>query len=147
MSPRLNRQEVGLSRTLMVLLVIVVVAIAAAGVYLYTRQPGGSGPGSSEIQISIKETDPVNQIDSFVPQNVTATQGTSLTFVVQNGDDEPRVFSLPAFAVNQTISAGTTSRISFSASQAGTFKFTSYATIVLFNKTAPILTGYLTVTP
>ena len=140
----------GIARRRGVILLIVFGIAAGAGLYLFgpaRNQNGGQQRGSIQFQISIQETDPINQIDSFVPQNVSATQGASVTFVIHNGDDEPRVFTLGAFGVNQTISPGTTARFTFMADKVGTFQFSSIATIVLFNKTALTLVGYLTVAP
>jgi heme/copper-type cytochrome/quinol oxidase subunit 2 len=133
----------GISGALVLILILVVVGVAA-GLYLYSS--AGSQPSAHEIQLQIVETDPVNQVVSFVPSNITAAHGESVTLAVFNGDDEPRLFVLAGFNINQTVPSKVTTRFTFSADKVGTFVFTSKATIVLYGKVSPILTGYLKVT-
>jgi Cupredoxin-like domain len=129
-----------------VVIVVVLVAVAAAGVYFFN--PGKSQSGSSQIALSIIETDPVNQVDSLVPGNITVARGTTVTLAVQNHDDAERTFQINALNVNQTISSGTTQRISFTAGQAGVFEMfvtARPADPALGLKASPSITGYLTV--
>ena len=67
------------------------------------------------------ESDPVNQVDTFNPENITLTHGTTVTFAVQNGDDEARTFEIAAFNVNQTIASGATNRITFTVGPPGVY--------------------------
>jgi len=125
--------------------VLAIVVAAGAGGYFLSQSQSGSGP----VDLSIVETDPVNQIDSFSPANVTVTHGTDVTFAIQNGDDETRVFQISAFNVNQTIISGQTVRFSFTVGQAGTFKMFSPQTLpsaASNGKPGSAITGYLIVT-
>jgi hypothetical protein len=147
----LRRRSTALARERAIALVVIVALVVGAGVYFLSssQAPSTTQNNNVEIQIVIKETDPVNQIDNFVPANVTARLSQNVTIAVQNGDDEPRLFVLLTFGVNETIAAGTTGRVTFLASEAGTFKFTSTggASSVSNGKPAQTLIGYLTVTP
>src|SRR6266550_1363284 len=80
----------GIARTQAALIIVVIVVAAGVGAYALIGQgPSGNSStvNSQEFQIKITETDSVNQIDNFVPQNVTAKLGTNVTLAVQNGDD------------------------------------------------------------
>jgi hypothetical protein len=139
--------KVGLAR--MQAAVIVVVLVVAAGVGAYALLNQGSSSGNS-IHLSITETDPVNQIDNFVPQNVTVKQGNVITFSVQNGDDEDRIFTISTFNFNITIAAHTTQIASFTPDKTGTFTMYSPQTkpsSVSAGKPGSACTGYITVTP
>ncbi len=139
-----------LARMQVALIILLVVVAAGVGAYVLSTQGSGGGSGSQEIQIKIEETNPVNQTDEFLPQNVTAKQGSPVTLVVQNGDDEVRVMTIASFNVNFTIDAGTTQRFTFTPNQAGTFKMYSPQTApsaVSAGKPGSPCTGYMTVTP
>jgi len=127
--------------------ILLVVVAVGAGVYLFSSSPNSAQSSSVEIRVDIMETDPVNQIDSFIPLNITVSQGKTVTLAVHNGDDEPRQFLFGTFDINASVGAGTTSRFTFLATKVGTFEFTSYATKVLYGKVSPTLTGYLKVVP
>ena len=129
------------------LVILVILVALVAGVYLFVSSSGSVNSTSVELRVGIVETDPVNQLDSLIPSNITASRGYTVTLAVQNGDDEPRQFLFSTFNINATIGPGTTNRFTFMADKAGTFDFHSYATIVLYGKVSPRLTGYLTVTP
>lgn len=136
-----------ITRTLGLVAVLVVLVAAVAGGYLLTRGP--SQPGPREISLTIVESDPVLQTDSFNPANVTATHGVNITLVVQNSDDEPRTFELSAFNVNQTISAGAAERFTFFVAQAGAFEMFVPATLANAAtglRASPSITGYLVAT-
>src|SRR5437870_8912712 len=105
--------RLGLARMQVALIIVVIVVAAGAAAYALSTQGSSGGTGPQTIQMKITETDPVNQIDNFVPQNLTVKQGTSVELAVQNGDDEIRVMTIPAFNVNFTIDAGTTQRHTF----------------------------------
>jgi heme/copper-type cytochrome/quinol oxidase subunit 2 len=131
------------------LIIVVIVVAAGVGAYALSTQ-GSQGSNANEISISITETDPVNQIDNFVPQNVTIKEGASIAFAVQNGDDEDRVFTITAFNFNITIPAHTTSRGTFTPDKTGTFTMFSPQTkpsAVSQGKPGSACTGYVTVTP
>jgi heme/copper-type cytochrome/quinol oxidase subunit 2 len=136
----------GLARLQVALIIIVLAVSAGVGAYALTMQ-GSSG---NEVQLQIIETDPANQIDSFIPPNVTAKQGTPLTFVVHNGDDEDRLFTIAAFNFNMTISPHTALRGTFTPDRTGTFVMYSPQTkpsAASNGKPGTPCTGYLTVTP
>ena len=101
--------------------------------------------------MNVVETDPANQLDSFVPQNVTVKQGVSVTLAVHDGDDEDRVVTIAAFNVNFTIQAGTAARSPpFIANKVGTFAVYSPQTLpsaASHGKPGSPVTGYITVTP
>ncbi len=142
--------RLGLARVQVALIIVVIVVAAGVGAYVFSTQGSNGGPASKTIQMKITETDPVNQIDSFVPQNVTVKQGTSVTLAVQNGDDEIRVMTIAAFNLNFTIDAGTTQRATFTADKSGTFTMYSPKTVpsaASVGKPGSPCTGYLTVTP
>jgi heme/copper-type cytochrome/quinol oxidase subunit 2 len=138
----------GLARAQGALIIVVLAVAAGAGAYAVSTQ--GSNTNSNEIRLSITETDPVNQVDNFVPQNVTVKAGTPVTFAVQNGDDEDRVFTVAGFGFNFTIPAHTTVRSVLTPDKAGTFTMYSPQTkpsAVSGGKPGSACTGYLTVTP
>lgn len=142
----------GLARMQVAIIVVILVVAAGIGAYALTQgSNGGTGTGSQELQMAITETDPVNQIDSFSPQNLTVKQGTTVTFAVQNGDDEIRVMTIPQFNVNFTIPGGETARSNpFLVDKAGTFMIYSPPTApsaVSNGKPGSPVTGYLIVTP
>ncbi len=124
-------------------IVVIVVAVAAG---VYSLSPGKSQSGSSLIQISIIETDPVNQVDSLSPVNITVSHDTNVTFVIQNHDDAPRAFEIAAFNVNQTIGSGATERITFTVGQPGVFEiFVPPRPASIGLKASPSIIGYLIV--
>jgi hypothetical protein len=132
------------------IIVVVVVIIAAVGLGAYFatqgKSPSGSGPQSSTVDLVIQESNPVLQNDVFAPTNITATHDTSLTLVVQNGDDEARTFEISAFNVNQTIGSGITERITISLGQPGTFQmYVPPAPPYNGYKASPAVIGYLIV--
>jgi hypothetical protein len=107
------------------------------------------GSSGNEARISITETDAVNQIDNFIPQNITAKQGTPLSFVVFNGDDEVRLFTIAAFNFNMTIDPHTTQRSTMTPDRTGTFVMFSPQTkpsAASNGKPGSPVTGYLAVT-
>jgi len=128
-------------------IIAVVVIVVAVGAGAYFLSLGQSKSGSGAIDLSIVESDPVNQVDSFNPTNVTLTHGTTVTFAVQNGDDEARTFEIAAFNVNQTIGSGATNRITFTVGAPGVYPMFLPATPP-FNgyKASPSVTGYVIVT-
>lgn len=100
--------------------IIVVILVVAAGVGVYVLSTQSSGAAGTELHLSITETDPVNQIDAIIPQNLTAKQG-SVTLVVLNGDDENRTLTIAAFNFTMFIPPHQTVRSSFTADKTGTF--------------------------
>ncbi len=131
----------------MQVVVIIVVLVVAAGVGAYALL--GQGSSSNEVRLSIAETNPVNQTDAFQPQNVTVKMGSPVTFAIQNGDDENRIFTIAAFNLNVTITPGTTERTTFTPDKTGTFVMFSPQTVpsaVSQGKPGSPCTGYLIVT-
>src|SRR5580698_6501110 len=106
-----------------IIVVVVIIAAVGLGAYFLTQgKPTSGGPKSSTVDLVIQESNPVLQNDIFDPVNITATHDTSLTLVVQNGDDEARTFEISAFNVNQTIGSGITERVTINLGQPGTFQ-------------------------
>ena len=129
----------------MIAVAVIVVAVGAGAYFLSAGKPSGS---SGPIDLSIVESDPVNQVDSFNPANVTLTHpGATVTFAVQYGDDEARTFQIAAFGVNDTIGSGATDRITFTVGSPGVYPMYLPATPP-FNgfKASPSVTGYVIVT-
>ncbi|MDA4132477.1 MAG: cupredoxin domain-containing protein, partial [Thaumarchaeota archaeon] len=124
----------------------VVVIVAAAGTGAYFLSLAKSQSGSGPIDLTIVESDPVNQVDAFNPTNITVSHGAIVTFAIQNGDDEARTFEISAFNVNQTISSGATNRITFTVGQPGVYTMFLPAEPP-FNgyRASPSVTGYLIV--
>ena len=144
----MKQVRLGLARMQVVLIIVLLVVVVGAGAYVLLKP--GSGVGSQEIPIAIIETDPVNQIDNFSPQNVTVKVGTTVTFAVQDGDDEDRVFTISSLNFNMTIPAHTTARGTVTVDKTGTFTMYSPQTkpsAVSAGKPGSPCTGYLTVTP
>jgi len=127
--------------------IAVVVIVVAVGAGAYFLSLGQSKSNSGPIDLSIVESDPVNQVDAFVPENITATHGTTITVAVQNGDDEARTFEIAAFNVNQTIGSGATDRITFTVGQPGVYTMFLPATPPYNGyRASPSIKGYLIVT-
>ena len=125
--------------------VVVIVAAVASGGYILST--GVTPTSSHETDLSIIETDPVNQVDSFSPQNITAAHGTTVTIAIMNGDDAARTFEISAFDVNQTIASGVTARVTFTVGQPGVFEMYVPPTPPSNGlKASPPITGYLIVT-
>ena len=103
-------------------MVVVLVLALAAGEYFLSK-PNPSAP--VEVDIQIIEDDPVLQIQHFYPDNFSVKLHENVTLAIRNGDDEPRSFIVKDFNVNQTMSAGTTGRVTFQVSKVGTFVFYS----------------------
>jgi plastocyanin len=141
----LFHERAAITRTLAIIAILVIVVAAVAGAYLLSG--GKSQSGSGPIDVSIIESNPVSQLDSFNPMNVTVSHGTTVTLAVQNGDDEARTFQISAFNVNQTIGSGATNRITFTAGQPGVYQMFLPPTPP-FNgyKASPSVTGYIIVT-
>ena len=112
------KERAAISRTQGIIVAVVLVVAVGAGGYFLSQGQSKSGP----IEVTIVESDPVNQVDAFNPENLTLTHGTTVTLAVQNGDDEARTFEISAFNVNQTIASGQTSRITFTVGPAGVYK-------------------------
>jgi plastocyanin len=113
----LFQKRAAVTRMQGILVVVVIVVAVGAGGYFLTLGGSSSGP----VDLSIVESDPVNQVDAFNPQNITLTHGTVVTFAIQNGDDEARTFEITAFNVNQTIASGATNRITFTVGVPGVY--------------------------
>jgi uncharacterized membrane protein len=130
-----------------IVVVLVIVVAAGAGVYFFVLGKPQSGPSSSQIDLSIVESDPVNQVDSFNPTNITVSHDTSVTLAIQNGDDVARTFEISAFNVNQTIESGGAERITFNVGQPGVFMMVlPPAPAANGLKASPMVTGYFIVT-
>lgn len=113
----MSQERAAISRIQAIIAIVVIVVAVGAGAYFLSQGQSNSGP----IDLSIVESDPVNQVDAFNPQNITLTHGTVVTFAIQNGDDEARTFQIAAFNVNQTIASGATNRITFTVGVPGVY--------------------------
>jgi heme/copper-type cytochrome/quinol oxidase subunit 2 len=128
-------------------LIIIVVILVAGAAGAYFLSAGKSQSGSGPIDLSIVETDPVNQINSFNPTNITVSHGTTITLAIQNGDDIARTFVIAAFNVNQTIGSGAAARITLTVGQPGVFPMVLPPTAAANGfKASATVTGYLIVT-
>jgi hypothetical protein len=137
-------ERAAITRTLGVIAIVVILVAAGAGAYFLGL--GQSRSGSGPTDLSIVETDPVNQIDSFNPGNITVSHGTTVTLAIQNGDDVARTFVITAFNVNQTIDSGAAARITFTVGPPGVFQmFLPPAPAANGFKASPIVTGYFIV--
>lgn len=128
-------------------LIIIIALIVAGGGGAYFLS-GHSQSGGGTIDLSIVETNPVEQIDSFNPANITVTHDTTVNLAIQNGDDETRVLEISAFNVNETIISGETVRISFTVGAPGVFKMYSPQTppsAASNGKPGSPITGYVIV--
>lgn len=131
---------------LVIILVVILVAAVGAGGYLLSAKPQ-AGSSSSTIDLSLIESDPVNQVDALSPANITVAHGTTVTLAIQNGDDEARTFEISAFNVNVTISSGATNRVTFTVGQPGVFKlYVPPEPAYPGFKASPSVTGYVIVT-
>lgn len=133
-------------RTIVVILIVLILLVAVAE---YAINSGHSG--TTEVDITVVETDPVNQLDHFFPDNVTLTEGHSYQLAVLNGDDDVRVFTATEFGINETLNPGEAVRVNFTPNATGTFTFYSPVTPCLNNdichgKPGPYLSGTFTVT-
>lgn len=125
-------------------IIAVVVIVVAIGAGAYFTLGGSSGPGP--IDLSIVETDPVNQINNFNPTNLTLTHDTTVTLAIQNGDDVARTFVISAFNVNQTIGSGAAARITFTVGSPGVFPMElPPAPAANGFRASPLVTGYVIV--
>jgi len=141
----LLRKRSALSKVLVVVIVVVIIAAAGAG-GLYVLGSPKSSTATSSASLAIIESDPVNQVDSLSPANVTVPHDTTVTLAVQDGDDAPRTVIISAFNVNQTIDSGTTQRITFAVAGPGTFQIYVPARPAENGlKASPSITGYLIV--
>jgi plastocyanin len=142
MGRNLFRERSAITRLQGIIAVVVIVVAVGAGGYFLSMGGSGSGP----IDLSIVESDPVNQVDAFNPANITMTHGATVTLAIQNGDDEPRTFQIAAFNVNQTIASGATNRITFTVGPPGVYTMylppePPYAGF----RASPAVTGYVIV--
>ena len=144
MTHTLFDERAAITRTQGVIIILVILVAAGAGVYFLSL--GQSQSSSGPINLSIVETDPVNQVDSLSPANITVSHGTTITLAVQNHDDAPRTLEITAFNVNRTISFGITERITFTVGQPGVFTmFVPARPAENGLKSSPSIAGYLIV--
>lgn len=139
------RERAAITQMQAIIGVVVIVVAVGAGAYFISL--GQSSPGSGPIDLSIVETDPVNQLNSFNPENITATHDTTITLAIQNGDDVARNFTISAFNVNQAIASGAAARITFTVGSPGVFPMLlPPAPAANGFRASPVVTGYLIVT-
>ena len=135
-------EKAGITRTIGVAVVLVVLVVAGAGAYFLNSKSSGPGP----IDLTIVESNPVTQADSFDPGNITVTHGATFTLAVLNGDDEPRTFEISALSINQTIGSDDTIRLTLTCPQAGVYKMFVPSTppsAINGARASPAITGYL----
>lgn len=140
-------ERAAITRTVGIVVVLAVLVIGGAGVYFVGS--GKSGSGSGPIDLTIVESNPVTQADSFNPVNITVSHGTTFTLAVLNGDDEPRTFEISALNVNQTIGSDDTIRITLTIPQAGAYKMFVPSTppsAINGARASPSITGYIIAT-
>jgi hypothetical protein len=145
----LFQKRAAIARTQAIIIVLVIVVAAGAGAYFLSlgKPQSGSSSSSNLIDLSIVESDPVNQVDSFNPTNITVSHDTTVTLAIQNGDDVARTFEVAAFSVNQTIQSGAAVRITFDVGQPGVFTMIlPPAPAANGFKASPLVTGYVIVT-
>lgn len=141
-----SRGRTALTRTVWTVLVVILIAAVAAE---YELNVADSQAGSEEVDISIIEDNPVLQIDHFYPDRIDVPLGKNITLVIQNQDDETRVFTLSQFNVNVTMVSGTSQRVAFQANALGNFTFFSPKTPpspVSQGRPGPCLQGLFDVT-
>jgi hypothetical protein len=134
-------ERAAITRTVWIVIVVALLVVAGAGVYLVNLK---SGPGP--IDLTIVESNPVTQADSFDPGNITVEHGTTFTLAVLNGDDEPRTFEIGALNVNQTIGSDDTIRLTLNVPQPGVYKMFVPSTppsAINGARASPAITGYL----
>jgi hypothetical protein len=141
MSRALFAERAAITRTVGIVVVVAVLVVAGAGAYFLNSK---SGPGP--IDLTIVESNPVTQADSFDPGNITVTHGTTFTLAVLNGDDEPRTFEISALNINQTIGSDDTIRLTLTCPQPGVYKLFVPSTppsAINGARASPSITGYL----
>jgi len=141
-----KKKSMAVSRTLALVMILALVVALIAGEYFITSKSNG---GSTEVDITIVEDNPVLQLDHFYPDNVTVALGQNVTLAILNGDDELRVFTLTQFGINESMAPGTAVRVTFVANHAGDFLFYSPKTppsAVSQGRPGPYLSGNFTVT-
>jgi heme/copper-type cytochrome/quinol oxidase subunit 2 len=141
-----RRGRRGISRrTKWLALIIVLVLLVAAGEYFLSTRSNGT----TEVDITIVETNPILQLDHFYPDNLTLALNERVQFAVLNEDDEVRVLTIPSFGINATMAPGEAIRVNAVANQTGTFVFFSPITPpspVSQGRDGPYLNGTITVT-
>jgi cupredoxin-like protein len=118
----------GIGRTVWIVVIVVIVASVAVIEYGIGLGSSSSSGGAKEVDVQIIEDNPVLQIDHFYPAHIYVPMGENVSLAVLNTDDETRVFTLPQFNINLTMSSGTTQRITFDANKLGNFTFISPVT-------------------
>jgi hypothetical protein len=126
-----------------IIVIVVVLAAAVAGAYFLN---GNSQTASGTVDLSIVETDPVNQLNMFQPTNITVMHDSTVTLAIQNFDDVGRTFVIAAFNVNQSIASGAAARITFTVGQPGVFQMVlPPAPPANGFRASPVVTGYFIV--
>lgn len=125
---------------LLVGVVIIVILVGAAAYYVFSSSSSGN---STTIGITIMG----DGRDFYTPANVTVRLNQHVTLAVFNDDDNPHGLAIAAFNVTTgSIAPSQAFRVSFVASQPGTFEF--YSPVELTNATGvQDLQGYLMVQP
>jgi plastocyanin len=140
----LFQERTAITRAMAIIAIVVVLAAGVAGAYFLS---GNSQSGSGPIDLTIVETDPVNQVNNFNPTNITVSHGTTVTLAIQNFDDVARTFVISAFNVNQTIGSGAAARITFTVGQPGVYTMMlPPAPAANGYRASPVVTGYFIVT-
>jgi Cupredoxin-like domain len=142
MSEPLFAERAAITRTVWIVVVVAVLVVAGAGAFVLSSKSGGPGP----IDLTIVESNPVTQADSFDPVNVTVVHGTTFTLAVLNGDDEPRTFEISALNINQTIGSDGTFRFTLTCPEPGLYKMFVPSTppsAINGARASPSITGYI----
>ena len=118
--------------------ILVVALLSVLGYYVLGRGLGNQ----QEVHIQI-----VGDVrDYFNPSNFTVEVGKPVTLVVFNGDDASHGLNIDEFNVNVSLPPNVTTRVTFTPTQTGTFRFYSPASSTNDKTGAQDLTGTFTVT-
>lgn len=110
------------NRTIILVVVVVAVLAVSAGYYISTLS---SPTGTETIDLAVTDGTPQNGgPDTLVPTNFTVTQNTPVVIVFDNTDDGPHEVVVPAEGFSTGIvQGGTTERIDFTFTKAGTYAY------------------------
>ncbi len=132
-----------------ILAVVIVAVLAVSAGYYINGVSGGNSKNSVTVDITATMGTVANGApDTFSPRTFTVTEGQHVTIVFLNSDDDPHELAIPQFSVDTgVVQSGTTARVSFIASQAGTFQFYEPQGLCGNCTSTQEMTGNMTVLP